>query len=52
MVIAFFKKLRFRPLNADISILIHHGKKKDNIIMMSLYVADFLIAAKYQNSID
>lgn len=52
MVVAFFKRLRFQSFNADISILIYHNKKEDNIIMMSLYIANFLIVAKHQNLID
>lgn len=46
-VIAFFKSLSFQPLNTDASILNHYGKEEDNVTMMSLYLDDFLIAAKY-----
>ena len=51
-VVAFLKGLGFHPLNADASILIHHGKDKDDITMMSLYVDNFVIVAKRQSSME
>ena len=46
------KGLGFHPLNANASILIHHGKDKDDITMMSPYVDNFVIAAKCQSSME
>lgn len=39
-------------LNADASILINHGKKEGDIIIISVYVDNFLLASKYKHSMD
>lgn len=44
-VIAFYKRLGFRPLNADPSI--HILQKGKEIIVVSIYVDDFLLASNY-----
>lgn len=49
---AFLRSLSFETLNADASILIHHGHKADDITMISVYVDYFLLAAKYRKSLD
>lgn len=53
-VIAFFTSLGFIALNADPSILIHQeeGGENENITMVSVYVDDFLLAAKQQKDLD
>lgn len=51
-VVSFLKNLGFYALNADASILIHHGEKEDDITMISVYVDDFLLASKYRHSMD
>lgn len=45
--VAFFTSLRFRIINIDLSIFIQH-EEKDEITIVSIYVVDFLFAAKYQ----
>lgn len=46
----FLKNLSFQSLNANTSILIHHRKKKGNIIIMSLYLDNFLLVFRYKSS--
>lgn len=47
-VVAFFTSLRFVALNVDLSILIHQegGRENVNMIMVNVYIDDFLLAAK------
>ena len=51
-VVSFFKSLGFEAFNADASILIHHGKERNDITMISVYVDDILLASKHQTSLD
>lgn len=50
-VVAFFTSLGFRAINADPSILIRH-EDKDRVTMVSVYVDNFMLAAKHQKSLD
>lgn len=49
---SFFKSLGFYALNADASILIHHGKEEGDITMVSVYVDNFPLASKHRTSMD
>ena len=49
-VIAFYKRIGFRPLNADPSILILQTGSE--IIVVSIYVDDFLLAANSMQALD
>ena len=49
---SFLKSLGFYILNADASIFIYYGKKKDQITSVSVYVDDFLLASKYKHFMD
>ena len=51
-VVSFLKGLGFKPLNADASILIHHGHETGDITMISVYVDDFLLASKLRTLLD
>lgn len=51
-VVSFLRSLGFETLNADASILIHHGDESDDITMISVYVDDFLLASKHRRSLD
>lgn len=45
-VVSFLKGLGFKPLNADASILIHHGYETGDITIMNIYVDDFLLISR------
>lgn len=51
-VVSFLKGLGFKLLNADASILIHHGHETGDIIIISVYVDDFLLVSKLRTSLD
>lgn len=51
IVFIFFTSLRFKAINVDLSIFIRH-KAKNRIIGISIYIDNFLIAIKYQKSLD
>lgn len=48
----FFKSLGFYLLNINTNILIYYRKEKSNIIIISLYTDNFLLAFKYYNLIE
>lgn len=43
---SFFKGLGFCSFNVDANILIYYGRKKGDIIMINLYVDNFLLVTK------
>lgn len=47
----FFISLRFIPLNADPSILIHQ-EGGENITIVNMYIDDFLLISKYRKALD
>lgn len=49
---SFFKGLSFCSFNADANILIYYGKKEGDIIMISLYVDNFLLVTKNNSLIE
>lgn len=53
-VTAFLRSLGFKALNADPSILIHWGSDGEitHVTLISVYVDDFLLAAKDQKSVN
>lgn len=50
-VVDFFTSFKFKIINADLNILIWH-KRKDKMILISVYIDKFLIAAKHQKSVN
>lgn len=48
----FLKSLDFYMLNTDANIFIHYKYKKDYIMIISIYVNNFLLISKYRLFMD
>ena len=48
----FLQNSGFKIFNIDTSILIYHKYEKDNIIIISIYMDNFLLISKYQALLD
>lgn len=48
----FLKNLSFEPFNRSSSILIYYEKENSDIIIINIYVYDFLVALKYCKSLN